>query len=341
MLAEIKDKLRNNPQYIIDLLERFEFYNITLKGNEIRCGFDEQSNRTSIRLKLTNNYHLFVKDYARDKSYDLVTYIIKVRNVSYAEVMNEIKSILGIEDMYFVNQQRTIFGGFYKNIRKQRGEYQNKIYDDTLLNQYSNIANARFTRDKIDIDTQKHFHIGLDITSQRITIPIRDAFGNLIGVKGRINYDSETEPKYLYLVPCKMSCTLYGYSENYEYLSNNTVYVYEAEKSVMQSYAYGLRNAVALGSNSLSETQAKLLVELNPQRVVFMLDEGLDMEITHKNIEILKRFAGIFHTIEIGYWNYTKNKYEAKISPTDLGKVELQRIIDNEIEYEVQNETTA
>lgn len=334
MITEIKEQFINNPEYIVTLLQQYGFANIAVRQNEIRCGFDETTNRTAIQIRLNDNPQLFVKDYVRDKSYDLFQYIIKVRNVKYNEVMSSVRAILSVEDLFFVQQKQSVFGGFYNNIRQIKGEYQNKTYDDTLLNQYVPISNKRFALDNIDIATQQHFQIGFDIISQRITIPIRDALGKLIGVKGRLNYESEDEPKYLYLIPCYMSKTLFGYSDNYEYIVNNTVYVYEAEKSVMQSYSYGIKNAVALGCNSLSPTQAKLLVELNPQRIVFMLDEGLDIEITKNNIRQLQKFSRFFD-FEIGYWDYSLGKHKSKISPTDLGKETLIKIINEEIRYGV------
>ena len=52
--------------------------------------------------------------------------------------------------------------------------------------------------------------------------------------------------------------------------------IFESEKSVLQCASYGYNNAVALGSNNLSEHQAKLILQLNPEHIIFMLDNNIN-----------------------------------------------------------------
>ena len=125
------------------------------------------------------------------------------------------------------------------------------------MDAYDNKCNKRFQRDGISFETQRVFGLGFDVASQRITIPLYDELGRLIGVKGRINDSnvSDEVPKYLYLHECAASKYLYGYYQNYQYLFANTVVVGESEKMVMQAYSFGERNVVGIGSNSLSQKQ--------------------------------------------------------------------------------------
>lgn len=44
--------------------------------------------------------------------------------------------------------------------------------------------------------TLLHFDIGYDPISGRFSIPYKDEYGNLIGFKGRLGYESDTEPRY-------------------------------------------------------------------------------------------------------------------------------------------------
>ena len=69
-----------------------------------------------------------------------------------------------------------------------------------------------FYDDNISYETQAEFEIGLDVHSHRITIPIRDEFGRLVGIKGRRVWDvvDEYNPKYIYLHNCEKSKILYG-----------------------------------------------------------------------------------------------------------------------------------
>ena len=177
-----------------------------------------------------------------------------------------LKNKLGITDYYDYFQTNTIFGGFYDNIKKQSTNYIH-TYDNSILQQFQPHGNLRFLRDNISLSTQKFFNIRYDIESQSIVIPIYNQLGEIMGVKVRVNYDvQDGEQKYYYLIPCLMSQTLYGYSQNYNYISEKEVFLFESEKSTLQCHSYNIRNSVALGSSSLSVAQIKMLLELQPKK---------------------------------------------------------------------------
>ena len=92
MLKDIKRELLSNPQAIVNILETYDFYNPRIHNNEIRCGLSEGHNPTAIRIKLINNDNLFVSDYTRGISYDLINYIINVKNSEFIEVCRTIKT---------------------------------------------------------------------------------------------------------------------------------------------------------------------------------------------------------------------------------------------------------
>lgn len=330
MLKDIKKELLANPQAIVNILEAYDFYNPRIHNNEIRCGLSEGHNPTAIRIKLINNDNLFVSDYSRGISYDLFNYIINVKNSEFIEVCRTVKSELGISDFYELNTKHSVFGGFYDRIKKRTDDLYVKTYSDNLLLQYKSVYNQRFLQDNIAYYSQDKFEIGYDVESQRITIPIRNEYGDLIGIKGRANWNvADDEPKYLYLIPCAMSRTLYGYCQNYQYLTDD-ILVFEAEKSVMQCYSYGIRNCVSLGSNSISPKQCKLLMEFAPKRIIFMLDKGLDPDITKRNAKVLIAYTRMFDT-QICWWDWTKSSLPDKASPSDYGIDTLKNIINNEI----------
>lgn len=332
MFKDLKKELLSNPQFIVNILDYYEFYKIHIQSNEIRCGLYEQGNPTAIRIKLKNNDNLYVTDYVRNLNCDLISYIIKVRNVQFSDVLGVIKSELGIQDFYNFTTKRTIFGGFYDRIKNKTTVLPLKTYNNSILEQYHSVYNMRFLKDNIGFETQDKFNIGYDIESQRITIPIYNEYGELVGIKGRANWDvSEDEVKYLYLIPCAMSQTLYGCCQNYDSLAENDIYVFEAEKSVLQCHSYGIHNAVALGSHSLSTQQCKLIMSLNPKRVIFLLDKGLEIEKTMNNIEKLQSFTRMFST-GIWWWDWRKNQtFNDKDSPSDKGRSALEQIIREEV----------
>ena len=320
----------DNPEKLEELLEYFNFYNIHIHQSYISFGRAIDSSKKSIAIRLEKNDYLYVSDYARNINQDLFTYISEQRLVDFKDIISVVRKILKIDDFSIFREPQGIFGGFYEKIRK-KNEYTCRTYDESILNKYVALANMRFIRDNITIDAQQFFNIRYDVESQGIVIPIYNQVGELMGVKVRCNYDvQDGEMKYYYLIPCQMSQTLYGYSQNYNYLVNNVIYIFESEKSVMQCYSYGIRNCVALGSGSISRKQVQMLFELNPKKIIFMHDVGFDLENILRNINIVKSYSR-FSEVELGYWDYFDRLYDDKVSASDLGKKELLRIMDTEI----------
>ena len=330
MLKEIKKELLDNPEKLKELLEYFNFYNIHIHQSYISFGRAQDTSKKSIVIRLEKNDYLYVTDYARNISKDLFSYISEQRLVDFKDIIGVVRNILGVDDFGLFNESRGIFGGFYEKIRK-RSEYSVRTYDESILDKYIPLANKRFVDDNISIAAQQFFGIRYDVESQGIVIPIHNQIGELIGAKVRCNYEvQDGEMKYYYLIPCQASQTLYGYSQNYNYLTNNIIYIYEAEKSIMQCFSYGLRNCVALGSGSISRKQVRMLLELNPKKIIFMHDVGYDLENILRNINMVKNYSR-FSEVELGYWDFFDRLYDNKVSASDLGKKELLRIMDTEI----------
>ena len=330
MLKEIKKELLDNPEKLKELLEYFNFYNVHIHQSYISFGRAQDTSKKSIVVRLEKNDYLYVTDYARNISKDLFSYISEQRLVDFKDIISVVRNILGVDDFGLFNESRGIFGGFYEKIRK-RSEYSVRTYDESVLNKYIPLANKRFIDDNISIAAQQFFGIRYDVESQGIVIPIHNQIGELIGAKVRCNYEvQDGEMKYYYLIPCQASQTLYGYSQNYNYLTNNIIYIYEAEKSIMQCFSYGIRNCVALGSGSISRKQVRMLLELNPKKIIFMHDVGYDLENILRNINMVKNYSR-FSEVELGYWDFFDRLYDNKVSASDLGKKELLRIMDTEI----------
>ena len=330
MLKEIKKELLDNPEKLKELLEYFNFYNVHIHQSYISFGRAQDTSKKSIVVRLEKNDYLYVTDYARNISKDLFSYISEQRLVDFKDIIGVVRNILGVDDFSLFNESRGIFGGFYEKIRK-RSEYSVRTYDESVLDKYIPLANKRFIDDNISIAAQQFFGIRYDVESQGIVIPIHNQIGELIGAKVRCNYEvQDGEMKYYYLIPCQASQTLYGYSQNYNYLTNNIIYIYEAEKSIMQCFSYGIRNCVALGSGSISRKQVRMLLELNPKKIIFMHDVGYDLENILRNINMVKNYSR-FSEVELGYWDFFDRLYDNKVSASDLGKKELLRIMDTEI----------
>lgn len=332
MLEEVKSQLLDNPEYIQHILETFDFDKIKIRNNEIRCAFTYGMNPTAVVIRLKDNENLFVKDYERNVSYDLITYLVKIKNIPFKDVINVIKKETGIESLYNFRKKVGLFGGIYDHIKRQNDSLEVKTYSEDILQEYENVPNLRWLQDGISLETQQKWNVGYDIDSQRITLPIRTATGEIMAIKGRANFElSEYEPKYLFLKQGPMSQTLFGYSENYDSLYEGDILIFESEKSVLLLDSWGYNNVIALGSNSLSTAQAKLIMSLNPKSITFMLDNSLPLENTKRNVDILKQFCKM-RVLDIKFWDWTCNlNLEDKAAPCDDGKEEFEYILKNEI----------
>ena len=334
MIQELKKQLLEDPENICTLLEEFDFAHITLKRNEIRFARNSDGGQ-NIRIKLENNNYLNVTDYARSEHCDIVSYIIKEKHTDFRTILTAIKRILHLSDDWRPqSNKREIFGGIYSRIINKT-KPQPKVYDESILNDYPKVGNTRFLKDHLSLESQRRFEIMYNVETDRIVIPIRNTFGDLCGTKCRRNYDTDNEddPKYIFEYPCQKSLILYGAYQNYPWLyGSDKIFIFEAEKSVIAADSYGYQNAVSIMGNVLSEYQAKELLSLNAKEYCFMLDEGLDPEITYKNTQTLKSLATM-REFKITWFDWRNSlSIGEKESPTDGGKDNFYYILNNEIQ---------
>lgn len=339
VFEEIKVKLLEQPESIEHILDIFGFARIKRSQKEIRCAYHEGMNPTAIVIRLQDNENLFVKDWERNISLDLINYLIKSKNIPFKDVMNAIKQELHLDSIYNYKRKSGLFGGLYDKLSRSNGEIEVTTYPEKILKQYGNTPCLLWLRDGISLSTQRKWGIGFDAASQRITMPIRTPSGEIMAIKGRVNgTPEEFEPKYLYIINGPMSQTLFGYSENYSSLYGNDIFVVESEKSVLKMDSWGYNNVVAIGSNSLSATQAKLIMSLDPRRVIFLLDKSLPLENTKRNADLLKTFCTM-RQVEIKYWSWTDNiTLDDKSAPCDDSKEEFEYILKEELE-DIENLT--
>lgn len=331
MLNEIKEKLIESPEKLVELLESFGFEHINHRGNEIRFARDWQGG-SNISIKLKNNPYCVVSDWSRGVCTDIISYIIQEKSADFRGVLQSTKKILGLGNDWRPQQRKALFGGIYQNISNPNREIQLKTYDESVLDKYEKVGNLRFLRDGISLDAQKFWGIRFSIEDNAIIIPIYNEFGDLIGAKARINGEPEEgESKYYYPLPTQVSQTLYGYAANYQYLYGNDVVIVESEKAVAQAYTFNVRNVIGLGSNSISEKQSKMILQLQPKRIILALDEGLSFEQIQRDADIIKSCCGIFD-VEIWYWDADQDlDILPKSSPTDMGKEKFEEIMEEQL----------
>ena len=340
-LIDIKKKLIESPDKIVDLLETYEFCHINPRPNEIRFARDEQGGQ-NISIRLQNNDFVNVNDFARSFRGDIFSYIIQERNVTFKDVLQQTKKILGLGDDWRPQERRALFGGIYERIYKQ-SEYTPKTYDESVLDQYQKCGNMLWLQDGISLEAQRFYDVCFDVTENAIIFPWRDCYGSIMALKSRHNGEPpEGMSKYYYPIGGNISASLYNYSQCYQHLYNNDVYIFESEKSCMKAWGWGIKNTLAIGSHSLSPAQCKLILQLQPKTIYLMLDSDLPLEETKKNADLIKNYAKM-RSVDIKFWDWRDNLGLApKSSPVDSDISEWNYILQNEIREisELDNEIT-
>lgn len=335
-MIELKKRLINNPHHIENILEHYDFHNIDVKSREIRCSINEEGNVTSIRVKLNEN--LTSNDFKRDIHGDLFSLIMKCKDVSLKDIIKTVKAELGISYIEFKKSNK-IFGGFYDKIRiRNNDKVELKKYEDEIMSDYVNKFNVMFLKDGINLETQKKFNLGISHKDSRITVPYYDLEGSVVGIEGRYmgDYEKDEVPKWYPIQRFPKSQVLFGYYNNYEYLQgSDDIYVGESSKFVMQLDSMQIHNSVGLGGKAIHNQQIKLLSWLNPKRIIFCFDEGLEEELIIRQVE-KARILLKFFDIKVGYVIDENNELlekGSKDSPSDVGLDKFNKLINDYIKW--------
>lgn len=221
-----------------------------------------------------------------------------------------------------------------------KGEY---IIPEALLGVFDyapvSLIEAGFTK-----DTLRYHDIGFDKRMNRITFPIRDVFGNLIGISGR-SVDRQL-PKYkVYegtrevegkVVKGELSEYLEGYSSrgirdhlwrgNFVYRDlyhgrSEQLIVVEGYKAAMWLVQHGWYNTVALMGSRMSKTQERLIMRMGTETWV-LLDNNEPGRMG--SIQVCDRIArGTFPVYECHYPGYC----DEETQPDDLNEDELDEVL--------------
>lgn len=339
-IEQLKEYIFDNNK-VKDILKALGCHHVKLHSSEYyTAGNPDGDNNNAITVYLNNNLNTI--DYTRDickigSKSDIISLVEFFRQESFFESIKWICNVIGI-DIYF--DFNDIIPESIK-ITKLLFEMQNGVIDNNddkplkprpekILTYYKSYVNDLFKNDGINYYTQKQFEIGYDNESNRITIPIRDEYGILVGVKGRLFKEelNENDTKYVYIEPCNKSKILYGLHKTYKYVKDHgTCYIFESEKSVMQMWAIGIYNCVSTGGKQISNSQIEKLTRMGVD-LIFAYDKDVEKSELEN---IADRFID---GVNIYILYDDKNILNEKESPSD-NKNAFYRLI-NECKYKVK-----
>lgn len=304
--------------------------NLVKHQKYIACSNPDGDNPSAIQVYIEEGVkcHNYTRNINDGRQIDIINLANYFRGESVAKTFLWMSQLVGFskvdEDVIQTNEEFKDFLDILEETEKivdSTYVTENPILSESILNSCVNKPNILFFRDNIKYDTQMLFEVGIDKASERISIPIRNPQGQLVGVKGRyFGAVPNGINKYIALHNYQKSLVLYGLHLTLdEIIKQNKVYVFESEKSVMQSWEYGIKNCVAIGGHNLSETQIMDLEGLGVD-IILCFDKDIDMveicNITRKTFfqKVKLRFRD---DVNVGYMQDTQRVLGEKESFSD------------------------
>lgn len=320
-------------------------------------------NSNSWKLCYYINSHNFFC-YRDWENFNLFNLIMKVKNCDFITSLNYVCEKLNIRiDLYsssqngfmsnYTKQDWDIFDKFDRFVKDEEETETKtlKIYNQKLLELYSDSYYEGWIKEHISIETMKKYNIKYDIANSRIIIPHYDINNNLIGIRCR-NLDPQASAKYcpicvdniIYNHP--LTSNLYGLNLNKDYIKKmGKVLIVESEKSVQQAETYFPNNnfVVACCGSNISYEQIQLLLSLEINEVILAMDWDFhqqndnDEEYKLYKKKILKLCQKLIPYFTVKVLLPQDNNFIYKCSPTDLGKEYLLNSMKNKmtVTYEI------
>lgn len=321
-IESLKENILENDLIPV-VLEEVGCHHIKHRDGFYQCANPDGDNTTAVCVY--ENTNLTTINYTRDitngrKGSDLISLVEFYKNETFPHAIKWICDVLDID--YYSNPEdelpeslklTKILLDLQENDNVEEEEKPLKPISERILSYYKPYVNNMFLEDNVGYDTQSEFEIGYDEESNRITIPIRDDLGNLVGVKARYFYRKVPEDtmKFIYLEKCARSQILYGLYKTINFIKQKKrVFVVEAEKGVQQLWDAGYQESVATGGKKITQCQINKLTRLCVP-IIFVFDKDVEKEELDS---IAKRFID---EVEIYALIDKDDILSEKESPTD------------------------
>lgn len=272
----------------VDVVEVLEFYslrNINETGDEVQfsCPFPEHSRgdqRPSSSINQENGkWHCF----GCGRSGSIANFVAEYEGISVAVAMRWLR-----ENYYQGSRESSAIEALTKIMSPKKKKIKTQVISEDNLNQFAvdwrkvehairqgncprNLTHP-FRRYGLDYRTLEQFGIGFDQITQRITIPIRNADGRLVGFKGRDTVGNQVK----YLALCdktghdlprwQAADIVFGL-----FSADKDVIICEGEFDAMSLRQKQFKGSVAVGTSNISHEQIKQIKE-HADRVTILFD---------------------------------------------------------------------
>lgn len=296
---------------IEEILELLNCWNIETeqRGTLWVAGLEGYNNPRAVQIRDDEGLSSAIRtDNVQGDIYDIVNYIVYDIKDKKESLKNVHKSKwwlctkLGYPefiDAFYADtsdnkEDLTLKNNWLKTAKQKKPRVvENKVIDLDYISKYGILPNKQWYDEGLSVKTQCYFEVGFDVFSERVTFPVYNQYGELIGVKGRYigkNKDIQDRQKYLYLEKCNKSLELFNFHRAKHFANHlRELIIVEGAKSVKFLHQWGVYNAVSLEGDTLSDIQVELLKSL-PMDVnyVIAMDKDKSAKEVQEVMELLK-----------------------------------------------------
>lgn len=327
-LQRIKDKVN-----FYDLAMYFEEEKIKVSYNGVMmcCPFHKEKTPSFFYKNEKKNGWCF----ACHKSADIFDYVIYKTKCSFVDSIKFLLKFTG-EDPEYIKKEIGYVSDFAKqnNIvkriyKKNKNEFKTCSEED--VREMIGLRGDFFKDRNLLQETLDEFEVGFDPKRKRVTVPIRDKNGVLVGITGRTIYkdyknmvDENGDPlqKWKHYFGSRTGENIFNIKRAIEFgrQKNDSVIIVEGPNDVMKLYEYGYKNVIAVLSNNLTYDHKMMLLK-NFLSIYLFLDDDLGGETGKSSMK--QSLNGYFDLYEI-------KGIEGK-DPDEMTKEQVDEAIKNAI----------
>lgn len=254
-----------------EVLHSLQIRNICRIGDEVSfsCPFPEHSHNDEKPSSSINLHSLQWNCFACHRHGTLITFISEHEGVSPIVARRWLRERFG-------GTFREPQGSFEEELFPSRPnlttpEQPNPPLSETLIEEFetdwlADTHHATYMAERgFDPQTLNTYQLGWDRWSQRVTLPVRNDFGHLVGFKGR-SVDPQARAKYMVLgdserlqhygfKPYRTANVVWGIDS----IKSNNIILCEGELNALKLRQYGFSDSVGISGSSVSSQQILLL----------------------------------------------------------------------------------
>jgi len=273
-------------------------------------------------------------DYSSGIGGNIFTFIKYYFHCSASEAVRKLEEYIGQDADSACNRSMMSATQSFRKFKRHPSNAKTASYTvlpDDIMSRYEKRSDKLqvWRNEGISDESLERFQVCYDAFSDRLVYPIRNPDGKIVNIGGRTldpQWKEKKLRKYTYFYQWGALETIYGLSENMEFIKNrHEIILFEGAKSVLLADTWGIRNTGAILTSHLNPAQKKLLAKLGC-RVVFALDQDVDVRKDH-NIQKLVRYCNVDIIQD------RENLLGEKDSPVDHGKEVFLKLYEQRKHY--------